>query len=294
VLIPAQPHVVPAGPLAVRWHAYDLPAQRAGTKSVGRVELENAGTAAWRSRPGTDIHLSYHWLDLRGNVIVWAGAFILLPERVEPGERFEALVTVRAPLPPGRYRLAFDLVDEGRLWFSEVGNQRLELDLDVEPRLQQRTLAVRIAGGPAELAEATHTALAQLEEPIAAEGAATAFLVPGCRPAPDWSRRILDAHEEGFAAVGGSIDLQSRLAARRLGTTLAPWRPGFGRSPAWTRPLLCPSVVSELADRAAWADPIAGLPALDPNGLDEPWLCDGRIRVALEPRALRRDGRRPA
>jgi hypothetical protein len=294
VLTPAPPHAVPAGPLAVRWHGYDLPGQRAGTKSVGRVELENAGSAAWRSRPGTDMHLSYHWLDLRGNVIVWAGAFILLPERVEPGERFEALVTVRAPLPPGRYRLAFDLVDEGRLWFSEVGNERLELDVDVEPRLPQRTLAVRVADGPPDLLGATRAALAQLDEPVTDEGAATAFLVPGCRPAPDWSRRILDAHEEGFAAVGGSIDVESRFAARRLGAPLAPWRPGFGRSPRWTRPLLCPSLVSELADHAAWTEPVAGLPALDPNGLDEPWLCDGRIRVALEPRALPRDGRRRA
>jgi hypothetical protein len=294
VLTPAPPHAVPAGPLAVRWHGYDLPAQRAGTKSVGRVELENAGSAAWRSRPGTDIHLSYHWLDLRGNVIVWAGAFILLPERVEPGERFEALVTVRAPLPPGRYRLAFDLVDEGRLWFSEVGNERLELDLDVGPRLLERTLAVRLADGLPELVDATRAALARLDEPVSEAGAATAFLVPGCRPAPDWSRRILDAHQEGFAAVGGSIDLEGRLAARRLGATLAPWRPGFGRYPGWTRPLLCPSLVSELTDQAAWADPVVGLPALEPGGLDEPWVCDGRIRVAVEARALRPDGRRRA
>jgi hypothetical protein len=278
----------------VRWHGYALPAQRAGSKSIGRVELENAGSAAWRSRPGTDIHLSYHWLDLRGNVIVWAGAFILLPERVEPGERFEALVTVRAPLPPGRYRLAFDLVDEGRLWFSEVGNERLELDLDVAPRLTERTLAVRVADGPADLVDVTRAALARVDEPVANEGAATAFLVPGCRPAPDWSRRILDAHEEGFAAVGGSIDVGGRLAARRHGAAVAPWAPGFGRSPGWTRPLLCPSLVSDLADRAAWADPVAGLPALDPNGLDEPWVCDGRIRIELDSRALQRDGRRRA
>jgi hypothetical protein len=294
VLTSVPPHAVPAGPLAVRWHGYDLPAQRAGTKSVGRVELENAGTAPWRSRPGTDVHLSYHWLDLRGNVLVWAGAFILLPERVEPGERFEALVTVRAPVPPGRYRLAFDLVDEGRLWFSEVGNERLELDLDVAPRLTERTLAVRVADGPADLVDVTRAALAMADEPVADEGAATAYLVPGCRPAPDWSRRILDAHEEGFAAVGGSIDVEGRLAARRHGAAVAPWAPGFGRSPGWTRPLLCPSLLSELADRAAWADPVAGLPALDPTGLDEPWLCDGRIRIVLEARALRQDDRRRA
>jgi hypothetical protein len=36
-------------------------------------------------------------------------------------------------MPPGRYRLAFDLVNEGRYWFRELGNERLELDVDVLP-----------------------------------------------------------------------------------------------------------------------------------------------------------------
>jgi hypothetical protein len=294
VRVEVPPHPVPAGPLAVRWLSYDLPPQRAGCISVGRVELENAGTAAWHSRPGTDIHLSYHWLDLRGNVIVWGGAFILLPERVAPAEQIEALVTVRAPMPPGRYRLAFDLVDEGRLWFDEVGNKRLELDLDVVSRLPERTLAVRIAEGPSQLVAATQAALEALEEPVAERAAATAFLAAGCRPAPDWSRLVLDAHEEGFAAVAGSIELEGRLAGRRLGSMLAPWRPGFGRSPGWKRPLLCPSLVSDLVDEASWADPVLGLPALEPAKLEEPWLCDGRIRLLVEARALRRDDRRLA
>jgi hypothetical protein len=294
VLTPVPPHHVPAGPLAVRWHAFELPPQRAGSVSVGRIELENAGSATWRSRPGTDIHLSYHWLDLRGNVIQWAGPFILLPERVEPGERFELSVHVRATMPPGRYRLAFDLVDVGRFWFAEVGNTRLELDVDVAPRLPERTLAVRIADGPSDLVAATRAALEQLDEPVQDEGAAAAFLAPGCRPAPDWSRRILDAHEEGFAVVAGSIEVDGRLAGRRLGAVLGPWRPGFGRSPGWKRPLLCPSVVAELVDNAPWTDPVAGLPALNPAGLQEPWLCDGRIQVSVPARALRPDDRRRA
>jgi hypothetical protein len=294
VLTQVPPHPVPPGPAAVRWHAYELPALRAGCKSVGRVELENAGSATWRSRPGTDIHLSYHWLDLRGNVIAWAGPFVLLPERVRPGERFEVLVSVRAPMPPGRYRLAFDLVDVGRFWFAEVGNTRLELDLDVVPRLAERTLAVRIAEGRPEHVATTRAALARLDEPVQETGAATAFLAPGCRPAPDWSRRILDAHEEGFAAVAGSVGVDARLAGRRLGATLRPWRPGFGRSPGWNQPLLCPSLVAELVDEPPWATPVAGLPALDPAELEEPWLCDGRIQVTVAPRALRQDDRRRA
>src|SRR6266540_1508530 len=269
MMLPAPPHRVAAGPLAVRWLGYRLPPHRAGAAAVGEVEVENAGSVAWRSQPGTGVHLSYHWLDLRGNPIVWAGAFILLPSRVEPGERISVYVTIRAPVPPGRYRLALDLVDEGRSWFADLGNERLELEVDVLERLAERTLAVRVGEGSAELREATSAALAAQEEPV-------------------------DAHAEGYAAVAGSVALEGGLLARRRATALNPWRPGFGRAPSFAHPLLCPSIVTELVEAAPWAEPVAGLPALDQKQLDEAWLCDGRIVVRVAARALRRAGRPPA
>ena len=281
---------MPAGPLAVRWLSYDLPPYRAGAVAVGRVELENAGTAPWRSEPGTGIHLSYHWLDSLRNPIVWAGHFILLPGRVEPGERFEVFVTVRAPMPPGRYRLAFDLVDEGRFWFAELGNTRLELDVEVAPRLERRALAVRIEGADGAAHTETRAALDAQEEPVAGEGDATAWLVAGARPWPDWSRRLLDAHEEGYAVVAGSIDVTGGPLARRSTRELSAWRPGFGRSPSWSLPLLCPSVAGDVDVRPQPS--VLGLPGVEPAELDEPWLCDGRIGLVVSARALPRGGRR--
>jgi hypothetical protein len=94
----------------------------------------------------------------------------------------------------------------------------------------------------------------------------------------------------GSVAVLGPLLLRARGPAREL----APWSPGFGRAPAWPRPLVCPSVLAEAARTVALGEPVAGLPALAPAGLDEPWLCDGRIRVAVPIRALRPDGRRRA
>jgi hypothetical protein len=288
VLRPVQPHEVPAGPLAVRWHGYELPEFRAGATAYFVVDLENAGSAPWRSQPGVGVHLGYHWLDLRGNPIVWAGAFVSLPEPVAPDTRFRMGVNARAPIPPGRYRLALDLVDEGRAWFSDLGNHRIEEDVDVLQRLGRRTLAVAVGEGPPELVTATRAALAMQAEPIAADGEATAHLAAGCRPDPDWSRRVLDAHAEGYAAVGGSIDVSSGLL-RHAPKELEPWRPGFGRSPNWTHPLLCPSLLIQ-----AELSSVAGLPALHPSALEEPWLCDGRIRVAVAAKALRLVGRRSA
>ena len=297
--VPVPEYPVPAGPLASRFTLYELLPMRAGATTIASVELENAGTAAWRSHGDTrKVCLSYHWLDRLGNPLVWDGLRTPLAVDVQPGERVIAWLSIAAPRPPGRYRLALDLIDEGRLWFAELGNRTLELDVDVLPRIARRALMVEIVDGPEDLAAATAAALAAQEEPIVgpAEAAeAVAFLAPGSRPAPDWSRLVLDAHEEGYAAVAGSIAVEgSTLRGRGAARALGPWAPGFGRSPGWSRPLLCPSLTSDAIEGAPWTDPIAGLPALDPTRLTEPWVCDGRIRVSVPLRAVLRVGRPPA
>jgi hypothetical protein len=287
VLTPAPPLAVPAGPLAVRWLAYELPELRAGALASVRVEVENAGTAAWADR----IHMAHHWLDPLGNAIVW-GAYGV-PVKLPPGGRTVTALPVRAPVPPGRYRLAFDLVNEDRYWFAEIGNTRLELDADVAPRITRRRLRVVVGDGPG--LDRTRAALAAQEEPLVDDDAEViAYLRFGCRPAPDWSRRLLDAHTEGFAAVGGRVQLEGARLNRAVARELAPWTREFGRSPGWRLPLLSPSLVAEHADAPPWREPIAGLPTFEPALLDEPTLCDGRIVVVADARALPPGGRPPA
>jgi hypothetical protein len=265
-------HTVPKGPLAVRWLACEAGTIRAGAHGHARVALENEGLLAW-SHPR--IRLAYHWLDELGNAINWDGLHTLLPHPVAPGEKLEATLDVRGPIPPGRYKIAFDLVDEGTCWFSEVGNLAPELDVSVQARIERLLAAV---GGDAETARA----LAAQEEPLVdeAQAEAIAYLAPGCAPAPDWSRRVLDAHQDGYAFVGGSVAPRTGLL-RKPPEELAPWSPGTGRLPAFAHPLLCPSVVREAEPR--WAEPVRGLPAaVLPEGHDpEPWLYDGRITVEL-------------
>jgi hypothetical protein len=234
-------HPVPAGPLAVRWLDVGVPTVHAGTLVHVRVELENAGAAAWRG-----LNVSYHWLDERGNPIVWDG--IRTAVAAKPGERRELEPAVRAPIPPGRYRLAFDLVDEHRFWLAELGNFTPSFDLVVRPR-------------------------------DASE--ARAFLPKEVEPAADWQERVHAAHAEGFAAVGGSID-HGRGRGRRAPAELAPYAPGGGRNPAFAHPLVCPSLLPPLEPNAE----VHGLPAWRPEG-DEPWLYDGRIAVRLGRRSRR-------
>jgi hypothetical protein len=270
-------HPVPVGPLAVRWLAYELEQPRAGAAGKARIRLENAGSAPWRRRGhGREgVQLSHHWLDPLGNPIVWDGTRFPFPHAVEPGETVELEVDLVAPRPPGPYRLAFDLLEEFRFWFQELGSSVLELPIEVKPRIGERRLQVVMAGTPD---PETEVALAAQEEPLVNEDAvAFAHLVPGALPAPDWSRLVLDAHEEGYAAVGGAIEVEGRAERRRF----APWAPGGGRNPRFEHPLLLPSLLAGLEPKTH-----EGLPSF--SGADG--LFEGRAVVRLRRRSGRPSG----
>jgi hypothetical protein len=204
------------GPLAVRWGSPPSAVPQAGVREHVQVQLENAGSLAW----GDSINLAYHWLDDRDNPIVWDGDRTPAP-RLAPGESAVATAVVRAPIPPGRYRLAFDLVAERRAWFSELGSPMLAQDLDVRPRV----------------------------------GEPNAVLPPNVEPAADWSARVRAAHADGYGVVGGAID----WAERRRPRALAAYAPGRGRIPGFAGALLCPSVLPGI-ELERLAD-VAGLPA---------------------------------
>jgi hypothetical protein len=237
---------VPKGPLAVRWLGLELGTVRAGAITAAVAELKNAGTAPWRTE---SIKLAYHWLDERGNPIVWDGIRTALERPLDPADRLRAELRIRGPIPPGLYRLAVDLVDEGRLWFEEVGNARLERDLVVLPRIERAAEAI-------------------------------AYLADGVEPAPDWSQRVFEAHQEGYAVVAGSVEVETGLL-RRAPRELEPYKPGGGRVPSFPHPLVCPSVVKGV--EVEWTE-VAGLPAVVPprdRHSGEPWIFDGRIAVRI-------------
>jgi len=276
-IVPERP--IASGPLAARWHWYDLPPLRAGETVHGRAELENAGSATWEPEGDGQVAVYYHWLDPLGNAIVWGGIFSPVTERVRPGERTELWFAVQAPRPPGRYRLSEDVVADGRSWFADLGNAPLELEPEVAPRVERRALAVDLRPGLDELRLRTQDALDAQDEPLVLgeDAEAVAHLIPGCRPAPDWSRRVLDAHAEGFACVGGSVEPTGSLLARRKATaTFAPWAPEGGRKPGFDHPLICPSLLVGLVPD--WSE-IAGLPALERP--PDPWVFDARILVRV-------------
>ncbi|HET7571931.1 MAG TPA: hypothetical protein VFJ77_04595 [Gaiellaceae bacterium] len=235
------------GPLVVRWRAFEHGPIEAGAEHRPTVELENAGTATWRTRGPLDgLFLAYHWLDERGNPIVWDGPRTPLARPVAPGETLRQELRLLGPVPPGRYRLALDLVEENRFWLAELGNAPWEEAIEVAPR---------DASG------------------------ARLFLADGAEPAPGWRERAAALHAEGYAAVGGAVEQPRGLLRRRGAEQLEPYAPGGGRHPRFPHPLVCPSLLPPLEPNAE----VAGLPAYRPEG-DEPWMFDGRLVVRLRPR----------
>jgi hypothetical protein len=241
-----------SGPLVARWQALELGPVEAGVLQHPTVEVANAGSATWRTRGAEDgLFLSYHWLDERGNPILWDGVRTPLEREVAPGDALRQRFALRAPIPPGRYRLSVDLVQEHRFWLAELGNAQLQEDVDV---------LARDASG------------------------ARVFLPDDAEPAADWHERVRALHAEGFAAVGGAIELV-RGVFRRGRPEFAPYAPGGGRHPSFPHPLVCPSLLPPLEPN----EDVAGLPAYRPEG-GEPAIFDGRILLRLRLRSDRRPG----
>src|SRR5712692_8696669 len=98
------------GPLVARWLALERAPVEAGALQRPVVEVENLGTATWRTRDGdSGLFLAFHWLDERGNAIVWDGARTPLEREVAPGDALSQMLALRGPITPGSYRLAADL-----------------------------------------------------------------------------------------------------------------------------------------------------------------------------------------
>jgi Predicted membrane protein len=217
----------------------------AGTLQLVPLELENAGTLPWHN----GVFASYHWLDDRGNPIVWDGVRTQVPA-LAPGERGRVELRLRAPIPPGRYRLR-------STWSPRAG-----VVLGTGRRHASRRRGRRAA------------ACAGAECRAARVG----------RAAPDWAERVRAAHADGYGVVAGALAWEGGPLSRRP-RALAPYEPGPGRVPGFSAPLLCPSVAPGVdLDRL---DDVAGLPAFAAPR-DEPWIYDGRIVLKARPRSGRR------
>jgi O-antigen ligase len=102
--------------------AIDAPADVAlvtDAMSTIPVAVTNTGRVAWDSQGDPPFYFSYHWLARDGDQIVaFQGERTAFAAPVDPGATVSLTPRVRAPRQPGRYRLVWDIEQEGRLWFS--------------------------------------------------------------------------------------------------------------------------------------------------------------------------------
>ena len=83
------------------------------------VHVTNTGLKSWSAAGDTPVRLGYHWLDGKGNAVVWDGARVPLSRDVAPGREMKFNVSVRAPEHDGDYLLVWDMVQDGGVgWFS--------------------------------------------------------------------------------------------------------------------------------------------------------------------------------
>jgi hypothetical protein len=83
------------------------------------VTVTNQGRLTWKADAAAPFKLSYHWIESRSTrVVQFDGARTPMPADIEPGARVPVVMQVRLPRAPGDYRIAWDVVQEGRLWFS--------------------------------------------------------------------------------------------------------------------------------------------------------------------------------
>ena len=98
-----------------------------GRRSTVRIAITNTGRLPWDSTATPPMLLSYHWLEAgRDRFVVFEGERTPFAAPVLPDATVQVIAGVRAPAQPGRYRLEWDVVQEGRLWFStEPGAARM-------------------------------------------------------------------------------------------------------------------------------------------------------------------------
>ena len=148
------------------------------------VAVTNQGKITWSPHAEPPFHLSYHWVDaVTERVVRFDGVRTPLKADVAPGARVAQSVRVRFPRAPGAYRVAWDVVQESRLWFV------------AEPGAQMTFTAAAVAGEPA--ADATPEPLPSRRSP--------AYLPPPvvipARPAL-WAAAMRMAADHPWLGVG--------------------------------------------------------------------------------------------
>jgi hypothetical protein len=99
------------------------------------VHIENLGTEIIESTSSENaVFLSFHLLTKEGNSIAHDNDRYAIPEPIRKNQQKTVAAVLdnsRLKLKPGNYIIEFDLVREGKFWFSEKDNKILKIPMTV-------------------------------------------------------------------------------------------------------------------------------------------------------------------
>jgi len=98
-----------------------------GEQHLVLLEVRHSGNGEWR---GARLNAGNHWT-LGDSVIIQDDGRAPIVQPWLPGERQRVSLTITAPEKPGAYRVQFDLVEEGVVWFGDLGSPVTEIQLTV-------------------------------------------------------------------------------------------------------------------------------------------------------------------
>ena len=91
----------------------------AGSETMIPLSVTNAGRLSWDSHADPPILLAYHWLAADSDrVVAYEGTRTEFPAPVGEGDTVAVSARLHAPRQAGSYRIAWDVVQEQRLWFT--------------------------------------------------------------------------------------------------------------------------------------------------------------------------------
>jgi hypothetical protein len=119
----------------VGWGPVVVPQQVSpGETFLLSVPIANRSGFAWEASGAAGVKLSYHWLDLDGEPVVWDGVRTDLDLPIPSGGKVTVTARVVAPSKPGRYLLELDPLFEHVSWFSwRNGDETYRAEVEVRP-----------------------------------------------------------------------------------------------------------------------------------------------------------------
>ncbi len=105
-----------------------------GHAFIDRLRVTNRGTVAWKARGrrfGGQVTCGLKVCNVEGQILREDLGRTPLPRDVSPGEETTIDIEVAAGLSPGEYRLRYDMVVEGVIWFEFQGSPCAERSLVV-------------------------------------------------------------------------------------------------------------------------------------------------------------------